>query len=123
MPIAVSEILYFVRDIDRAVSFYTEKLGYTLIEKQAWGWALLEVDPHHRIGLLKESVWSGREPGYGGMPRPRLAFHTRDLEAEVRRLKAMGVDVDDLTDGSGGARSVGFRDQDGNPFFLWEDVS
>jgi len=35
----------------------------------------------------------------------------------------MGVDVDDLPDASAAARSVGFRDQDGNPFFLWEDAS
>jgi catechol 2,3-dioxygenase-like lactoylglutathione lyase family enzyme len=123
MAIRVTETIYYCRDLDRAVEFYQSKLGYTLIEKEDWGWACLSVDGVARVGLLLESVI--RTPGELGdeMPQPRLAIKTDAIEAEIERLKANGVKVDELKGDPGTMRAVNFFDEDGNRFFLWDDGS
>jgi predicted enzyme related to lactoylglutathione lyase len=114
----VSETIYFVRDLDAAVEFYTTRLGWTLREKYEWGWAQLDIDGSARVGLLTEAAW--KEQGEG-LPRPRIALQTTDIEGEVKRLKTAGVECEDISGEPGTLRAVTFSDLDGNAFFLWDD--
>jgi catechol 2,3-dioxygenase-like lactoylglutathione lyase family enzyme len=122
MPTKVSETIYYVNDLDVAVESYQRQLGFKLIEKQDWGWALFEVGGG-RLGLLTEAVWKQAGEDYDGLPRPRLAFQTDDIDGEVARLKAAGVDVGEFHGKSAEMRAVTFRDACGNEFFLWDDGS
>ncbi|MBX3114574.1 MAG: VOC family protein [Fimbriimonadaceae bacterium] len=116
----MSETIYYVHDLDEAVESYQKQLGFNLILKQDWGWALLELHGG-KIGLLTEAVWKQSGEDYDGMPRPKMAFQTDDIEGEVTKLKEAGADVDDLHGEPGSMRAVTFRDLCGNEFFLWDD--
>lgn len=112
---AVSETIYYVHDFEAAVRFYSECLGWRLIEKQEWGWAQFDVDGTSRVGLLAESVGPKGE----GFPSPRLGLKTNDLDVEIRRLREAGLRVEDPVGEEGQTRATTFYDLDGNPFFLW----
>lgn len=113
----VSETIYYVRDFEAAVRFYSESLGWRLIEKQDWGWAQFEVDGAARVGLLAESVGPKGE----GFPSPRLGLKTDDLDVEVCRLREAGIRVEDPVGEKGQTRATTFFDPDGNPYFLWSE--
>lgn len=118
----LSETIYYVHDLNSAVDFYVGYFGFELIEKQDWGWALLEAGGG-KVGLLTEAVWKQSGADYEGLPRPRLAFQTDDLDGEIARLRASGVEVEDAKGEPGKMRAVTFRDLCGNEFFLWDDGS
>lgn len=122
MAIRISETIYYVHDLDKGVQFYQDKLGFTLIEKQDWGWALFEAHGG-KIGLLTEAVWRQAGEDYEGMPRPRVAFQTDDIEGEVAKLKQAGVEVGEYHGKSESMRAVTFRDLCCNEYFLWDDGS
>ena len=122
MAIRISETIYYVHDLDKGVQFYQDRLGFTLIEKQDWGWALFEAHGG-KVGLLTEAVWRQAGEDYEGMPRPRVAFQTDDIEGEVAKLREAGVEVGDYHGKSDSMRAVTFRDLCGNEYFLWDDGS
>ena len=119
----VSETLITVSDLDEAIAYHVDRFGFELIEKQEWGFAMLTPDGEARVGLLAARAGNPEwEPGTP-LPAPCVALRTDDIEAEVARLKEAGVDVDDVQGEAGTLRAVGFRDQDGTSYFLWDDGS
>jgi predicted enzyme related to lactoylglutathione lyase len=118
MSFMYSETLVFVEDLDAAVTFYRDRVGLTLKQREEWGFALLEVPGGGRLGVLTTASW---DAGGERISRPRMSLRTDDIEGEVARLVAAGVDVDKIRDDAGPMRAVCFRDGDGNEFFLWED--
>jgi len=102
----MATVRYLVDDVDRAVAFYTEKLGFTL--DQRFGKVIAMVS---RDGL---TLWlagpessaarpmpDGRKPESGGWNR--VVVVVEDLESRVRLLKADGVRFrNDIVTGPGG---------------------
>jgi catechol 2,3-dioxygenase-like lactoylglutathione lyase family enzyme len=102
----VATVRYLVDDVDKAVNFYTEKLGFAL--EQRFGKAIAMVS---RDGL---TLWlagpessaarpmpDGRKPEPGGWNR--VVVQVADLEARVRAMKAEGVRFrNDIVTGPGG---------------------
>lgn len=122
MATRMSETIYYVHDLDEAVESYQKNLGFKLIQKQDWGWALLELYGG-KVGLLTEAIWKQSGADYEGMPQPKMAFQTDDIDGEVAKLIEAGADVDELKGEPGSMRAVVFRDLCGNEFFLWDDGS
>lgn len=116
-------IRYLVTDVEQALRFYRDKLGFEVTEQ--WGDAFAEV---RRDGL---SLWlsgpqtsaakpmpDGRVPEPGGWNR--LALEVRDLPAEVDRLKAAGVVFcNEIIRGPGGSQILA-EDGAGNIVELFE---
>jgi len=116
------ETIYFTRDLDAAVKFHTEKLGFRLERKFEWGFALLCPDGGKGlVGLMSVDLCGDDPDEAGGLPRPRLSIQVADLDGEIRRLHADGVVTGRVGGGKGGHRAVDCYDPEGNPFFLWED--
>jgi catechol 2,3-dioxygenase-like lactoylglutathione lyase family enzyme len=102
----VPTVRYLVDDVDRALAFYTGKLGFDLL--QHWGSAFAIVE---RDGL---TLWlsgpessaarpmpDGRKPGPGGWNR--LVVEVEDLETRVAELKRQGVSFrNEIVTGPGG---------------------
>jgi catechol 2,3-dioxygenase-like lactoylglutathione lyase family enzyme len=102
----VATVRYLVDDVDKAVGFYTEKVGFTL--EQRFGKTIAMVS---RDGL---TLWlagpessaarpmpDGRKPGPGGWNR--VVVQVADLEARVRTMKGEGVVFrNDIVTGPGG---------------------
>lgn len=120
MSFRLSETLYFVRDMDDAIRFYTEQIGFTLEQRYDWGFAVLNADGSC-IGLMLESAWDREFPDTDELPKPRIALQTDDFDTQVHRLRTLGVAMGTVNGHHGGRQTVTFCDLDENPIFLWSD--
>ena len=113
-----------VADLDRALRFYRDVLGFELQQQLGDQAAFLSAGGyHHHIGL---NTWESR----GGPPPPRGAtglFHaairypTRKALAEaLRRLGESSIPLDGASD-HGASEALYLRDPDGNGLELYWD--
>lgn len=112
--------MFTVSDVDAALAFYTEKLGYEVRADQRFGpngehrW--LEVAPPGSTARLSLNAPMNSTPGGGS-----IGVETPDVAAEHERLKSIGVDVDaDLMDAPGAPTMFSVRDPDGNSVWVVE---
>jgi predicted enzyme related to lactoylglutathione lyase len=115
---AVKFVSIPVRDQDRALEFYTQKLGLKVVtdapfdEKQRW----LELAiPRAETRLV---LWTGEglDKMIGGFMN--VAFCAADVEETTKELKAKGVEfVQDPQKADWGTAAI-FKDPDGNQFVL-----
>lgn len=116
-------IRYLVDDVDRAVTFYTTKLGFELVERYgkaiamvAWGDATLWLAGPESSAA--RPMPDGRKPGPGGWNR--LVVEVKDLGARVATLKNEGVTFrNDIVTGPGG-KQILVEDGCGNVVELFE---
>jgi catechol 2,3-dioxygenase-like lactoylglutathione lyase family enzyme len=115
----VGTMIIPVTDQDRAIEFYTEKLGF---EKRAdtpfgHGDRWVEVAPAGAATTI--ALMPPREGDPTGV-ETRVAFSTQDIDADYADLRDRGVDVDAeiMRMGSPVPPMFFFRDQDGNNLLL-----
>jgi catechol 2,3-dioxygenase-like lactoylglutathione lyase family enzyme len=122
---AVVQVRYIVHDIDAAIEFYTQQLGFKLEMHPAPPFAMLS-----RGGL--RLVLSAPNPsGGGGQPMPdgtqqapggwnRFAIEVEDLESLVDELRQAGAQFrNDIVTGVGG-KQILVEDPSGNPIELFQ---
>jgi catechol 2,3-dioxygenase len=113
-----------VSDIDRAVAFYGDVLGFELRQRYGHQAAFMAADGyHHHIGL---NTWESA----GGPPPPRgttglyhlaILYPTRaDLGRALRRLLEHDVGLDGASD-HGVSQALYLHDPDGNGIELYWD--
>ena len=113
-----------VADLDRALRFYRDVLGFELQQQLGDQAAFLSAGGyHHHIGL---NTWESR----GGAPPPRgttglfhaaIRYPTRKALADaLRRLGEAGVPLDGASD-HGASEALYLRDPDGNGLELYWD--
>ena len=116
-------VRYLVDDVDAAIAFYTEHLGFSLLSNASPAFAevarddlrLLLSGPKSSAG---RPMPDGRRPGPGGWNR--IEFVVDDIAAEVERLRAAGALFrSDVVRGPGGTQIV-FDDPSGNPIELFQ---
>lgn len=112
-------VRYIVDDVEAAIAFYRDRLGFKLDLHPAPGFAALS---HGDLRLLLNSPGAG---GAGqGAPSPggwcRFQFPVDDLAATVERLRADGCRFrSEIIQGNGG-KQVLVDDPSGNPVELFE---
>ena len=119
----MAAIRYFVNDVNRAIVFYTQHLGFEL-EKQV-GPAIASVSRNDLILWLSgpessaaQPMPDGRRPEPGGWNR--LLVEVKDLRSRVAELKQAGVRFrGEIVSGPGGTKIL-VEDPDGNPIELFE---
>lgn len=107
-------VFYDVQDMDRAVRFYTEKLGFPLKVRFGNNWA--EVDAGSvSIGLhpTEDSVPVSTEGG------ATISFAVDNIEAMVATLKERGVEVGEIRNPPRGKFAM-LRDSEGNYLHMIE---
>lgn len=107
-----------VRDQDKALKFYTEKLGFRVLTDQPMGpkqrWIELEI-PRADSKLVLFTP-EGHEDRIGGF-QP-VTFWTDDVFTTVKTMKEKGVEfAADPKKEPWGTYAI-FKDQDGNQFVL-----
>ncbi len=116
-------VRYMVDDVDAAVGFYTQNLGFSLLTNFAPAFAdvsrgnlrLLLAGPTSSAG---RPMPDGQKPGPGGWNRIHLLVD--DIEAEVARLRGAGVPFrSDIVRGPGGSQIL-MEDPAGNPIELFQ---
>ena len=119
----MASVRYLVSDVDKAVQFYTEQLGFKPEQRMGPAFA--------RVSKGDLSVWlsgpqssaarpmpDGRRPEPGGWNR--FVLEVDNLVSMVERLKQAGVHFrNDIVTGPGGKQIV-VDDPDGNPVELFQ---
>jgi catechol 2,3-dioxygenase-like lactoylglutathione lyase family enzyme len=121
MPVSVR---YIVDDVDAAIDFYRERLGFELVMNPAPGFAALRRED---MTLLLNSPGAGGAGHAGGAPTPggwnRFQIQVDDLDTFLTDLRAGGVAFrGDLVEGRGG-RQILAEDPSGNVVELFQPAS
>lgn len=119
----MATVRYLVRDVDRAVAFYTSQLDFTLIEQFGPAFALLR-----RADL---TLWVAGPPASASKPMPdgaqpepggwnRFVIEVDDLETLVEQLRERGARFrNEILSGPGG-KQILLEDSEGNPIELFQ---
>jgi len=110
----LDHVYYWVADMDRAVSFYRDVMGLSLVRQDGSRWA--EFDVAGRRFALHGAV-DGHPITPGGAA---AVFEVRDLDRAKAMLSERGVAFDHEGDVAGQARFASFRDRDGNSLQIIE---
>ena len=112
MSFSIDTVFVWVTDLDRSVHWYS---SFGIEAGPGYGnWQPMVVDGEVTFALHKGARTEG--PSTGG-----IAFRVANLDVEIARLAAEGIDPADseITD-TGAARFTTYRDQDGNDVQLLE---
>jgi len=113
-----------VADLERAVAFYRDVLGFELTQRYGRQAAFLSAGGyHHHIGLNTwESEGGARPPrGATGLYHVAIVYPTRaELADALRRLMKAGIALDGASD-HGVSEALYLRDPDGNGVELYWD--
>jgi catechol 2,3-dioxygenase-like lactoylglutathione lyase family enzyme len=111
-------VTIYVSDMDRAVAFYTDALGFTLKERFGNHWASIDGGPGLTIGLhpATAEVPAGRQGSIAlGL------YLSAPIDQAVKTLSSRGVQFTGPVINDSGMLSLAFfSDPDGNPVYLAE---
>ena len=118
-------VRYIVDDVDAAIEFYTEQLGFEEVMHPAPSFAMLTFGELRFILSAPgggpgggQSMPDGRRPHPGGWNRIQL--EVADLDEAVSRLREAGAHFrNEIVEGVGG-RQILLEDPAGNPIELFE---
>jgi catechol 2,3-dioxygenase-like lactoylglutathione lyase family enzyme len=114
-------VRYIVHDVDAAIEFYTERLGFEVVMRPAPPFAMLS---RGELRLLLSAPGGGAAMADGRLPEPggwnRFQIEVDDLDAAVEALRAGGASFrSEIITGVGG-RQILVDDPAGNPVELFE---
>ena len=117
MSSSTVNVRYIVDDVDAAVAWYTNHLGFSLLSSAAPAFADVTLGSL-RLLLSGPTSSAGRAMPDGERPRPggwnRIHLIVDDISAEVARLRAAGVELrNDIVTGPGGSQIL-LKDPSGN---------
>jgi glyoxylase I family protein len=123
---SVHGVRYQVKDVARAVAFYTEQLGFTLKHQQLPAFANVALG--HSDILLSGPGASGSRPMPGGEEQTpggwnRVVLKVVNLPALIAELKTQGLRFRNEMETGPGGRQIQIEDPDGNPIELFEPAS
>ena len=120
---SVHGIRYQVKDVARAVAFYTRQLGFTLEHQFLPAFASVSLGGTQI--LLSGPGASGSRPMPDGQHQEpggwnRIVLRVVDLPGCIEALKADGVRFRNQMETGPGGRQIQIEDPDGNPIELFE---
>ncbi|HLI65334.1 MAG TPA: VOC family protein [Caulobacteraceae bacterium] len=124
---AAVQVRYIVDDVDAAIAFYVERLGFALQMHPAPAFAMLtRGDLRLALSAPNPQGGGGQAMPDGTQPKPggwnRFAIEVEDLEAMVAELKAAGARFrNDIVTGVGG-KQILLEDPAGNPIELFQPL-
>jgi predicted enzyme related to lactoylglutathione lyase len=117
-------VRYIVDDVDAAIPFYTDMLGFKVEMHPAPGFASLSRGDLQLLlnrpgaGGAGQAMRDGQSPTPGGWNR--IQIEVEDIEATVRKLKNSGGRFrNDIVTGNGG-KQILIEDPSGNPIELFQ---
>jgi glyoxylase I family protein len=123
---AVHGVRYQVKDVARAVAFYTQRLGFALKHQQLPAFANVSLG-NADVLLSGPGASGSRAMPNGQHQEPggfnRLVLKVADLPACIAALKGAGVTFRNEMEVGPGGRQVQIEDPDGNPLELFEPAS
>ena len=124
---ATVSVRYIVNDVDEAISFYCQRLGFEEVMHPAPTFAMLS---HGDLRLVLSATGGGPGGGQampdGTLPEPggwnRFSLEVSDLGGTVEELRGCGPRFrNDIVTGVGGMQIL-LEDPSGNPIELFEPI-
>jgi catechol 2,3-dioxygenase-like lactoylglutathione lyase family enzyme len=116
LKVRLGNVTAMVSDMERAVRFYTDTLGFNLRARYGDEWAELETQGL-TIGLHPAGAHT--EPP-GKLGSLSIGLEVENLESAMADLRARGVDFPSAVTDDESVRLAFFRDPDGTPLYLCE---
>jgi catechol 2,3-dioxygenase-like lactoylglutathione lyase family enzyme len=114
----IGTVIVPVSDQDRAIEFYTQKLGFELRGDVPYGDGDRWVDVAPAGAATTIALVPPQQGQRVGVPT-NIGLTTDDVDADHAQLKEQGVDVDDVMRMGDPVPDMFFmRDQDGNTLFV-----
>ena len=123
---AVHGVRYQVKDVARAVEFYTTHLGFALEHQQPPAFASVSLGDAQI--LLSGPGASGSRPMPDGQQQEpggwnRVVLRVTDLPGCIAAMKTAGVHFRNEMETGPGGRQIQLEDRDGNPIELFEPAT
>jgi catechol 2,3-dioxygenase len=122
--VGIGHVHLKVSDLDRALKFYRDVLGFELTQRFGSQAAFLSAGGyHHHIGLNTWESLGGKPPPHGatGLYHLAILYPTRaELADALRRLVEAGIPLEGAAD-HGVSEALYLRDPDGNGVELYWD--
>lgn len=124
---ATVSVRYIVNDVDEAISFYCQRLGFEEVMHPAPTFAMLS---HGDLRLVLSATGGGPGGGQampdGTVPEPggwnRFSLEVSNLAGTVEELRGCGAQFrNDIVTGVGGMQIL-LEDPSGNPIELFEPI-
>ena len=118
---AIAAVRYQIKDVDRAIKFYTELLGFKLERKAGAAFAMISRGSLQLV--LSGPGSSGARPMPDGRSQEpggwnRIILYVSDLDAQIGRLKTAGAHFRNQVEAGPGGTQIQVEDPDGNPIEL-----
>ena len=120
---SIHGIRYQVKDVARAIAFYTQHLGFKLERQQLPAFASISLGGSHII--LSGPGASGSRPMPDGQQQQpggwnRVVLKVADLPGLIAALEKVGLHFRNQMETGPGGRQIQIEDPDGNPIELFE---
>src|SRR5436190_11367356 len=114
---AIAAVRYQIKDIDRAIRFYTELLDFKLEHKVGTAFAMVSRGPLQLV--LSGPGSSGARPMPDGRPQEpggwnRIIIYVPDLDPQIENLKNAGARFRNTVEVGPGGKQIQIEDPDGN---------
>ncbi|MEN4040931.1 MAG: VOC family protein [Anaerolineaceae bacterium] len=122
----MGSVRYMVNDVDEAVRFYTQRLGFSLAEQWGAAFAILQ---HGDLTLwvsgpqtsAARAMPDGRVPQPGGWNR--IVIKVDDIDVLTRKLSEAGTTFRNQVISGPGGSQVLIEDPSGNPIELFQPAT
>ena len=116
-------VRYQVKDVQRAITFYTELLGFQLDHQNLPAFGQVSI-ANLKLILSGPGASGSRPMPDGRQPEPggwnRIVLQVDDLPARIAELKQQGAHFKNELESGPGGRQIQLEDPDGNPIELFE---
>ena len=117
----MASVRYIVNDVDESVSFYRDRLGFTIEKHNPGKFAALKLEDLH---LFLNAPGAGSAGKAGGNPKPggwsRFMVVTQDLYRRIDELRRAGARFRGEIAEAGAGRQILLQDPSGNVVELFE---
>lgn len=116
-------VRYQVLDVDRAIAFYTERLGFRLVQRSGVVFATVSRGDLRLLLSGPDSSGSrpmpdGRRQGPGGWNR--IVLYVDNIDSMISALMSGGTRLRNEVEVGPGGKQIQIEDPDGNPIELHE---
>ena len=119
-------VRYQVKDVQRSVAFYTEKLGFKLDLEKAPAFVQVSV-PGLKLLLSGPGASGSRPMPDGTHQQPggwnRVILQMKDLESTIEAIRKTGLRFRNEMESGPGGKQIQLEDPDGNPLELFEPAA